>query len=209
MECVTNPPKGGSSATGSLGIQYAKLAGYKVLTTCSPRNNDFVKSLGADAVYDYKDPECGSKINKDTNDKLKLVWDTISLEGSAKICAEALSSDTSGAKYGSILPVKLPKEGVETTMTFMYTIFNDPFEKAGRQTPAVPEDFEFAKKFFSITENLLSEGKLKTHPEKVGSDGLEGALHGMEDLKNDKVSGVKLAYRIRGTPANSSTEVEL
>lgn len=174
---------GGSSATGSLAIQYAKLSGYTVLTTCSPHNNDFVKSLGADAVYNYKDADCGKQINKDTNDSLKLIWDTISLEASAKICAEALSSNPAGTKYWTILPVKLPGKEVESTgFTFMYTIFNEAFSKAGRDTPALPDHFDFAKKFFDITEKLLADGKLKTHPEKVGPNGLEGALQGMEDL---------------------------
>lgn len=91
----------------------------------------------------------------------------------------------------------------------MYTIFNDPFTKGGRETPAVPEDFEFAKKFFGITEKLLADGKLKTHPEKVGEKGLEGALQGMEDMKNEKVSANKLVYRVADTPANSNAEVEL
>ncbi|SMR63464.1 unnamed protein product [Zymoseptoria tritici ST99CH_3D1] len=200
---------GGSTATGSLAIQYAKLAGYKVLTTCSPHNNDFVKSLGADGVYDYRQPEVGKDINKDTKDSLKLIWDTVSLEPTAKICAEAISSDPEGARYGSILPVKFPREGVFTTFTFMYTIFNDPFTKAGRDTPAVPEDFEFAKEFFAITEKLLAEGKLKTHPEKVGPKGLEGALQGMEDMKNEKVSANKLVYRVADTPTDSKAEVEL
>lgn len=179
-----------------------------VIATCSPHNNDFVKSLGADAVYDYKSPTCGKDINRDTNDSLKLVWDTISLESSAKICAEAFSSDPTGTKYGSILPVKIPKEGVESTMTFMYTIFNEPFTKAGRDTPAIPEDFQFAKEFFEITENLLAEGKLKTHPAKVGPKGLEGALQGMKDMQGEKVSGQKLVYRVRETPADSKAEVE-
>lgn len=200
---------GGSSATGSLAIQFARLSGYKVLTTCSPHNFDFVKSLGADAVFDYRDPECGKKINRETNDSLKLCWDTISLPASAKICSEALSSDPRDAKYGTILPVKLPREGIETKMTMMYTIFNDPYSKAGRDTPAVPEDFEFAKKFFGITEKLLSEGKLKTHPEKVGPNGLEGVLQGLVDMKKEKVSGQKLVYRVRETPANSTAEIEL
>lgn len=61
---------GGSSATGTLAIQFAKLqvkggsglwyfsltissSGLKVVTTCSPRNFDLVNSLGADAVFDY------------------------------------------------------------------------------------------------------------------------------------------------------------
>lgn len=91
----------------------------------------------------------------------------------------------------------------------MYTIFNEAFEKAGKTTPAVPEDFEFAKKIFSIAEKLLAEGKLKTHPEKVGSNGLEGVLQGFQDMKADKVSGQKLVYRVADTPPNSSAEVEL
>lgn len=192
-----------------MGIQFAKLAGYKVLTTCSPHNFDFVKSLGADAVYNYKDADCAKQINKDTDDSLKYVWDTISLEASAKICAEALSSDPSGARYGSILPVKLPRDGVEQNMTFMYTIFGDSFKKGPNEYPPSREDFEFAKNVFEITEKLLAEGKLKTHPEEVRSDGLAGVLKGLQDLKADKVSGAKLVYRVRETPADSEAEIQL
>jgi NADPH:quinone reductase-like Zn-dependent oxidoreductase len=44
---------GGSSATGTLAIQFAKLSGYKVITTCSPKNFELVQALGADIVLDY------------------------------------------------------------------------------------------------------------------------------------------------------------
>lgn len=47
---------GGSSTVGSNAIQLAKGAGYKVVTTCSPRNFDYVQSLGADKVFDYNSP---------------------------------------------------------------------------------------------------------------------------------------------------------
>jgi NADPH:quinone reductase-like Zn-dependent oxidoreductase len=43
---------GGSSGVGQFGIQLAKLSGYKVVTVASPRNHEFVKGLGADAVFD-------------------------------------------------------------------------------------------------------------------------------------------------------------
>ena len=43
----------GSGGVGSAAIQLAKASGLKVTTTCSARNADFVKSLGADAVIDY------------------------------------------------------------------------------------------------------------------------------------------------------------
>jgi len=44
---------GGSSATGTLAIQFAKRSGYKVVTTCSPKNFELVQALGADVVLDY------------------------------------------------------------------------------------------------------------------------------------------------------------
>lgn len=82
----------------------------------------------------------------------------------------------------------------------MYTIFNEGFTKWGNSFEACEEDFLFAKKFFSITEKLLAEGKLEAHPDKLGAGGLEGALKGMEEQKAGKVSGVKLVYKVDETP---------
>jgi NADPH:quinone reductase-like Zn-dependent oxidoreductase len=197
---------GGSSATGSLAIQFAKLSGYRVVTTCSSHNVSFVESLGAEKAFDYKSPSCGKDINEYTKNSLKYAWDTISVETSAKICAEALSSDATGAKFGSIQPVKIPRDDIEDKVTLMYTIFNEEFTKGPRTTPASQEDFESAKTIFEITEKLLAEGKLKPHPEHVGAGGLKGVLQGMLDLKNDKVSGKKLVYRVEETPAEEVSQ---
>jgi len=41
---------GGSSGTGNVAIQLAKKMGLKVVTSCSGRNVEFVKSQGADEV---------------------------------------------------------------------------------------------------------------------------------------------------------------
>lgn len=43
---------GGSSSVGSNAIQLARASGYKVITTCSPHNFDYVHSLGAGAAID-------------------------------------------------------------------------------------------------------------------------------------------------------------
>jgi NADPH:quinone reductase-like Zn-dependent oxidoreductase len=43
----------GAGGVGSLGIQIAKARGAHVIATCSSRNVDFVKSLGADEVIAY------------------------------------------------------------------------------------------------------------------------------------------------------------
>ncbi|KAL4129065.1 hypothetical protein PRIC2_005077 [Phytophthora ramorum] len=44
---------GGSRGTGALAIQIARAAGAEVIATCSSRNTELVKSLGADRVLDY------------------------------------------------------------------------------------------------------------------------------------------------------------
>jgi NADPH:quinone reductase-like Zn-dependent oxidoreductase len=171
-----------------------------VITTCSPRNFDYVKSLGADKWFDYNEPNVGAQIRDYTQNKLKYAWDTVSEEGSAKICAEALTSE-SGAKYGSILSVKSPREDVQSTNTLMYTVFGEEFSFGkGSKFPAIPEDFEYTKKFIELTEKLLAEGKLKAHRAKVGANGLKGVLKGLEDMKAGKVSGEKLVYRVEETP---------
>ncbi|KIW13878.1 hypothetical protein PV08_06659 [Exophiala spinifera] len=190
---------GGSTATGSLGIQYAKLSGYDVITTCSPRNFDYVKSLGAVEAFDYNDPDAPKKIREFTGNKLRYAWDTVAEGKSPQFCADALSdslSQVGSCAYGATLPVKFPRDDVKATSTLMYSIFGEAFDFAGTKIPALPEDFEFAKKFTSITEKLLAEGKLKTHAEEVRGGGLDAVPQGLEDLKAGKVSGKKLVYKI-------------
>jgi NADPH:quinone reductase-like Zn-dependent oxidoreductase len=47
---------GGSTSVGSNAIQLAVAAGYEVITTASPRNFEYVTSLGATRVLDYNSP---------------------------------------------------------------------------------------------------------------------------------------------------------
>jgi NADPH:quinone reductase-like Zn-dependent oxidoreductase len=90
---------GGSTATGSLAIQFAVLSGAKVVTTCSPRNFPFVKALGAAEAFDYNDPDCAKKIREYTDDKLTKVFDCISEGDSPKISSEAISSKGGVVSY--------------------------------------------------------------------------------------------------------------
>ncbi|KAL5590261.1 hypothetical protein FOBRF1_013818 [Fusarium oxysporum] len=190
---------GGSTATGSLGIQFATLAGYSVVTTTSKANFQRVKDLGAVEAFDYNEPDVGRKIRYYTKNSLKCAWDTYGTEQSSPICAAALSTEACGV-YASVLPTKLPRTDVESISTVMYTMFGEEFSMKGKVFPASQKDWEFAKKFMSLTEKLLAEEKLKTHPEVVGPHGLQGALEGLGSLKAGNVRAQKLVYRVAETP---------
>jgi NADPH:quinone reductase-like Zn-dependent oxidoreductase len=47
---------GGATSVGCNAIQLARAAGYRVIATCSPKNFDYVRSLGADHALDYNSP---------------------------------------------------------------------------------------------------------------------------------------------------------
>ncbi|KAL1880464.1 hypothetical protein Plec18167_003868 [Paecilomyces lecythidis] len=186
---------GGSSATGTLGIQLAKLAGYTPITTASKRNFGLVKSLGAVAAFDYSDPaKCAAEIREYTNNSLKLAWDTIALPEAAKICADALAPGP-GATYGSILAIKSPREDVKNTFSLAYTSVGEGVNKPHTKSDPKPDHFEFIKKWMAVAETLLKNGQVKPHPKRVGK-GLEGVLDGCEEMKAGKVSGQKLVYAL-------------
>jgi NADPH:quinone reductase-like Zn-dependent oxidoreductase len=189
---------GGSTATGVLAIQFAKLSGYNVITTCSPRNFDLVKSLGANAVFDYSDPNAAAEIRKYTNNNLKLVLDTISLESSAAFCDQAIS--TEGGDYSTLLPVRIERANVNDRLTIAYTAVGEAFTFGELAVGAKPEDKEFAEMFWGLSEKLLVEGKVRVHRPRVLEGGLKGALEGLEWLKEGKVSGEKLVYNVAETP---------
>ncbi|KAK3630657.1 hypothetical protein LTR56_017337 [Elasticomyces elasticus] len=185
---------GGSTATGTLAIQFAKLSGCEVVATCSPRNFDLVKSLGASAAFDYNDPECAKKIREHTQDKLTKAFDCIAEGESPKICSEAISSKGGVVSY--LLPTKHERSDVENKSTLGYTIFGEAFNFAGHDMPASQEDFEKGREFWELSTKLLAEKKIQVHPPRMEKGGLEGVFDGMKQLKEGKVSGVKLVYHI-------------
>lgn len=82
-------------------------------------------------------------------------------------------------------------------MTVGATVFGEAFKMGSSEVPAVKADFEFGVMFARLTTELLAEGKLKPHPPDVRPGGLDGILDGLKDMKENKVSGLKLVYQIK------------
>lgn len=159
-----------------------------------------MKSLGATAFFDYKDPNCGGLIREHTEDKLRLTFDTVAMSSSAAICAEAMSTD--GGRYLSLLPLDFPRSDIDASFVNVTLVFGEYFEYGGDRLPipAVPAALEFGKKWAEAVDKLWAEKHFTAHHIKVGEKGLGGVLDGLQLMREDKVSATKLVYRVEETP---------
>ncbi len=70
---------GGAGGVGGFGVQLAKNAGKTVFSTASAHNHEYVKSLGADYVIDYRGENVVEKVLELTNGRgVDAVLDTVS-----------------------------------------------------------------------------------------------------------------------------------
>jgi NADPH:quinone reductase-like Zn-dependent oxidoreductase len=188
---------GGATATGTLAIQLAKLSGLRVVTTCSEANRNLMFELGADAVFDYRDPDVGDQIREDTDDALEFALDTISTPQSAAICSAAISS--AGGSYNALLDVKSPREDVDSHVSMAYDIIGEPYRMGTQEVSPDQNNLEFGIKWWNLAQKLLEERRILPHPYQVKPGGLAGALTGLQMLREGKVRASKLVYRVDGS----------
>ncbi|TDL20447.1 GroES-like protein [Rickenella mellea] len=177
---------GGSSSVGSYAIQLANLAGYDVITTASKANHDYVKSLGAKHVFDYRDANVVEEIRKAAGNNLSLVYDTVSTPATVKQSVESITSPTGGS-IATILPSadsSLSTDTVKIVSTGSIKAFEHP---------------EIGRALYALLAVLLEKKILKTNPVKVIDGGLNGVNEGFELGRQGKVSAEKFVYRIADT----------
>ncbi|KAI0278389.1 dehydrogenase [Russula aff. rugulosa BPL654] len=175
---------GGASALGQYAIQFAKLAGLRVVTTASSKNFDLVKGLGADEVFDYRDEGVVENIRVATGNALDIAFDTIS-EGKTPAQVTGAIGDK-GGKVASILPYESPRPTVEVTFSILPNLIR-------RGTNG--------KWYVDLFKRILATGKVKPIPVFIQPNGLAGVKDGLQYMEDGKVSGQKLTYRISDTPA--------
>ncbi|KAF2271627.1 zinc binding enoyl reductase [Westerdykella ornata] len=191
---------GGSTASGTAAIQLLKLSGARVITTCSPRNFDLVKSYGAEAAFDYNSPTCAEDIKAYTGNRLKYVLDTITEAKTIKLCYNSIGR-TGGRLTGlENIPTELTdmmRKSVKADWVLGITLTGKRIALGSGYESAPSEDRRrFGGEWFKTLQNLLDAGKLRGHPPRVMDGGFEGILQGVDMLKRREVSGEKLVYVI-------------
>lgn len=76
---------GGAGGVGGFGVQLAKLAGKTVISTASSHNHEYVKSLGADYVIDYREEDVNARVMEITNGRgVDAVVDAVSRQSATE-----------------------------------------------------------------------------------------------------------------------------
>ena len=120
---------GGSTSVGSAAIQLAVAAGYEVVTTASPRNFDYVRGLGASAVFDYNDKNVVATLvnylgNRDMAGALAIA------AGSGAACIDVMSR-CQGHRIVSMASSPLPIDDAPLTGQLFWKLTRLPRLAAG------------------------------------------------------------------------------
>jgi NADPH:quinone reductase-like Zn-dependent oxidoreductase len=163
-------------------VQLAAITGLTVITTASPRNHDYLRSIGAAHVFDYNASDVADKINSITKNNLKYVLDTVSSEtcniGLKLLAQNGKIAWTSGGPTDK-------KEGVQETAVAL--------GKTHRDTQG---SLKTLNRLVKMVEQIISEGGIRPNNIEVIEGGLSGIPTGLQKLKEGRVSGKKLIAKI-------------
>jgi len=187
---------GGASAVGKFTMQALKLAGYKVLTTCSKQSFDvsyttkesshgaadeeqLAKSFGADATIDYKasESEIIEKVKQITDSKIEVAFDAVAVNNGLVSSIFTAIPSTSGKRIYATTGDRDPAP--DSSLGFV----TKPIELGPIGRPSVAELNKHLNGFIPVIYKLLESGKLKAGEYSVEGEGVEGVLKAWEVQK--------------------------
>lgn len=189
---------GGATSVGQYGIQILKAAGYKPVVTASPKNFDYLTSLGAHKLFDYRDPDVVSKIRDFVGPNLVHVFDTISLPDSWKACHDAIPAEAKNINMVSTLPFQdydIGEKRPDVTMfqEFVFIPSHNRFDLSKEPENDGQRQYVNATDFVKCINARIKAGTFQHNAvkiyEKKGVQNVEGAV---EYFKTANVSAFKL-----------------
>jgi len=198
------------ASVGLIVIQLAKLSGLTVITTASPKNAKYLKSLGADYVFPYNDPNTPAEIKKITNGKLYLGYDVISEKGTTQLVIDSFGSDSDIPKgkkkelinllYVSPDTLDAKAENVTRHSILAFSMLGKEFNAYNVHMPVIPEHYSYSIHSYELLERLLRDKKVQHQRIKL-LGGLEKVPEGFAYMKEGKNSAEKIMYHPQETTA--------
>lgn len=164
---------GGSGGTGHVGIQLAKALGAsKVVTTASASGAEWLKSLGADEVIDYKEEKWWEVMGPLSVD---VIYDTVGEAGTGVHAYDALKD---GGHFVSLLPTSQAPPQVAKRRPSVSQRFMEMSEKSTADLDVLKDlveagilqvrvatsfDLELVGKAFQASRSGHTHGKIAVH----------------------------------------------
>ena len=142
-----------STNVGIHSIQLSKiLAPHRpIYAVASASHHDFLRSLGADRMYDYHDTGVEATIFDASAGSIKSAIDGISEGDSTKRVAACMANVENDQQKGHIVRM-LPPRGVPANVTadwiVSYTVLGEPFTFLFKSYPAMPDDRRMGSNVF-------------------------------------------------------------
>ncbi|MCJ1482172.1 hypothetical protein MMC06_002335 [Schaereria dolodes] len=175
---------GGSSSVGSAAVQIATLLGFTVYATASPANHEYVKKLGAKAVFDYKDSHVVESMiaaAKKEGLEIRYAFDAIAEHGSSPKTASIVSAFGWG-KMCATLPWPADSPKVENVMGSSTAAFRICTDQQG-----------FGRWLFNDwLQGALADGSFVPSPSIEKVEGGLGSVQKALDMHMKGISGKKL-----------------
>ncbi|KIO29417.1 hypothetical protein M407DRAFT_242637 [Tulasnella calospora MUT 4182] len=156
----------GATSVGIYAIKLAKLSGLRVATTASPQNHAMLKELGAEACFDYRDPDAPKKIKEWSQGKIKHGIDTISDGKSTALAAQAYSND--GGQICTMFPTDSGNSRVEVLDLFIFHATEkdkvEYFQQMNEWYKKLPE---FASQLKTVMPLYQRKGGLDALPDAI------------------------------------------
>ncbi len=173
-------------------------SGYRVVTTCSPKNFQLVEDYGAEKAFDYHSPTCGEDIRAYTENALEYALDIITEARTIRQCYAAIGRG-GGMYIGFEL---LPDDLIATMRKTVKADWVIGLEATGVELELPggyhrdenPELHVWVHAWIKRFAALYEAGKVKPHPIQVNRGGLAKVIDGIGALQRKEVSAQKLVY---------------
>ena len=176
---------GASGGVGSFAVQIAKALGAEhVVGVCSGRNDEFVRSLGADATVDYTQ----ARLHEAIRDRpMHVVVDCV---GGRERWVEARKVLMPGGRFVTISRDEDGKVTVGSALSMVGTVLGRQLGSlAGGRIKYVPVFLDASHSFLDRVDTLVRAGKLEVPIGARYEFGLEGVLAAIEQSKGGRTIG--------------------
>ncbi|MBI1857950.1 MAG: zinc-dependent alcohol dehydrogenase family protein [Candidatus Melainabacteria bacterium] len=159
----------GAGGVGSIAIQLAKICGLYVFTTCSSKNADLVKSLGADKIIDYKTEDFVEVVMKETNKQgVDIAFDTVG--------GDVLTRSFEAVKhFGRISSIVRVPANLEIAF-FKNITFHPVFVQSGRFKLDQIRTLIERKRLIPVIDSVMTLGDVASAHKKLEKGGVRGKI---------------------------------